>query len=274
MKIMTINLHSYIEKDAEKKLELFIDGIFRIKPDILAIQEVNQRTDKEPVTNELVVGEYGIKLKADNYGLRIASELFKRGLRYNFSWVGIKRGFLVFDEGLCFLSKAPVLSTSCFLISKCDDVLNWKKRMALGIKVDNEWFYNVHMGRFDDEDEPFYEQWLRLNKKIKSKKSVWLMGDFNSPADYKNEGYDLVLKSNWYDTFALAKNKDSGHTVASDIDGWRDKKNNFSEKRIDYIFTNTKQEIASSYTIFNGTNEPLVSDHFGILITTKKEMID
>ena len=45
MKIMTINTHSYIEDDAEKKLDIFIDTIMRIKPDIIAMQEVNQKAD-------------------------------------------------------------------------------------------------------------------------------------------------------------------------------------------------------------------------------------
>ena len=48
------------------------------------------------------------------------------------------------------------------------------------------------------------------------------MGDFNSQDDVRGEGYDLVLKSGWKDTYLLAEEKDDGITVAEEIDGWRE----------------------------------------------------
>ena len=272
MKIMTINMHSYIEAESEKKLQTFIDAISRIKPDIIAMQEVNQSTVKKPaaIDTNIVFNQYGIELKADNYGLRIALALSEKGLNYKLLWVGIKRGFNIFDEGLCFLSRVPITFSDAFLISKTDSITNWKKRMVLGIEAGGEWFYNVHMGRWDDKEEPFYNQWTSLNKKINANTPVWIMGDFNSPADYKNEGYDLVLSSGFYDTYTLAKSKDKGYTISGRIDGWSDKKESFEKNRIDYIFTNTKREIETSYTIFNGENEEIISDHFGILLTYER----
>ena len=91
------------------------------------------------------------------------------------------------------------------------------------------------------------------------------MGDFNSPSDVRGEGYDAVLDSGWYDTYVLAEEKDSGNTISGSIDGWKDKKDS-GEKRIDYIFTDTKRKIKSSYTVFNGKNEEIISDHFGVLL--------
>lgn len=39
------------------------------------------------------------------------------------------------------------------------------------------------------------------------------MGDFNSDANEINGGYNLVKECGWYDSFNLAKEKDSGFTV-------------------------------------------------------------
>ncbi len=70
------------------------------------------------------------------------------------------------------------------------------------------------------------------------------MEDFNSQDDVRGEGYDLVLKSGWKDTYLLAEEKDDGITVAEEIDGWREadgrSKAAKNEKRLDYIFCNTQ----------------------------------
>ena len=42
MKLMTMNVHSLVEKDYERKLVEFADVAAREKPDILALQEVSQ----------------------------------------------------------------------------------------------------------------------------------------------------------------------------------------------------------------------------------------
>lgn len=268
MKIMTINLHSYIEENSEQKLEIFIDAVSRIRPDIIAMQEINQKaTAPAIIKDDIISAQFGIELKADNYAYRIANALSEKKCDYKLVWVGIKRAYEIYDEGICFLSQIPIDKATAFLISKCDDIRSWRKRMALGIKVNGEWFYNLHMGRWDDETEPFYNQWKNFEKNIKKDNPVWIMGDFNSPSDIQNEGYDCVLSSQWYDTYTLAQKKDSGHTISGKIDGWNDKDAEFKNKRIDYIFTNKKREIKSSYTVFNGKNEQIISDHYAILLS-------
>ena len=42
--------------------------------------------------------------------------------------------------------------------------------------------------------------------------------------------------------------------------------------RIDYIFKNNNKPIYQSKTIFNGTNYPIVSDHFGLYINENKSL--
>ncbi|MGY0401375.1 hypothetical protein [Carnobacterium jeotgali] len=91
---------------------------------------------------------------------------------------------------------------------------------------------------------------------------MFLLGDFNNPAHIKQEGYELVTQ-NWFDTYHLAAQKDTGFTVADAIDGWSE---NQSGLRIDYIFANQPVKTISSQVIFNDNNEPIISDHFGIVV--------
>ena len=57
---------------------------------------------------------------------------------------------------------------------------------------------------------------------------------------------------------------------AEEIDGWREadgrSKAAKNEKRLDYIFCNTQEEVRASNVICNGKNAPVVSDHYGVMI--------
>ena len=45
-------------------------------------------------------------------------------------------------------------------------------------------FFTVHMGWWNDEEEPLKKQWEKMEKLTKSlekkDRTIWLMGDFNS----------------------------------------------------------------------------------------------
>lgn len=49
MKIMTLNTHSLAEPEYESKLAAFAGSLVQIKPDIIALQEVNQSRDALPL---------------------------------------------------------------------------------------------------------------------------------------------------------------------------------------------------------------------------------
>ena len=53
MKLLTLNTHSLEEKDYEKKLKIFTEEILKEKPDVIALQEVNQPLDGEEADGEL-----------------------------------------------------------------------------------------------------------------------------------------------------------------------------------------------------------------------------
>ncbi len=258
MKILTLNTHSIIEDDYEKKLNIFVDVISKIKPQIICLQEVNQTMDIE---NPL-------RMTNDNHAKRVCELLSLKGINYHLEYLAIKNAYKNYVEGVSILSTDEITDKNVVLLSKTNDFKNWKKRMALGIKTKHgDWFYSCHFGWFDDLDEPFKNQWNNLKKSISSKDTVFLLGDFNSDSSIKGEGYDLVINDGFYDTYSLAKEKDDGFTAFGEIWGWEGNK---EKKRIDYIFVNKPLKIEKSEVIFNGTNFKRVSDHFGILVTIKE----
>ncbi|MEW4414540.1 endonuclease/exonuclease/phosphatase family protein [Clostridium sp. AN503] len=281
MKILTLNSHSLEEADYEEKLKAFVEGICREKPDVIALQEVNQtRTARGVDAGLLEVSGYipcesgadctETVIREDNHGYRVAGMLEERGLSYSWTCVSAKLGYGKYDEGLALLCRFPVLDSRQCFITGSHDYQNWKTRKILGILAETErgpeWFYSVHMGWWKDDDEPFEKQWSRISSLLKTdgEKPIWLMGDFNSPSNISGEGYDMIRWSGWLDTYELAVQKDDGITVDHSIDGWKDKRKE-PGMRIDYIWTSEKMPVKSSRVIFNGKDHPVVSDHFGVL---------
>lgn len=274
MKLLTINTHSLVEQQYEEKLHHFMAAVLRHKPDVIAMQEVNQSKDAAPLEKEKLSGmavcREGVTVREDNHAANIVRLLREAGLEYYFSWLPMKIGYDKYDEGLAILCRRPIVETDAFLISSIDDYHNWKTRWALGVKTEGseDWFYTVHMGWWKDAEEPFLAQWETLDAHIRGKKSAFLMGDFNSRADVRNEGYDRVLSSGWLDTYEQTMDRDEGFTVGSAIDGWKDKQGDSAkEMRIDYIFSSRPVKVNTSRVIFNGKNEPVISDHYGLVIT-------
>lgn len=266
MKLLTINTHSLVETDCDRKLIILAKAISEELPDIIALQEVNQtRSAEKLAVNPFINNTYVVC--EDNYAVRLLKELEKLGVLYYCVWLPVKVGYNKYDEGLSLFSRMPILDIDNFLISKCNDYFYWKTRRILGIMTETGWFYSIHMGWWKDEEEPFQQQWKRLDEHLKNKKNVWLMGDFNSPADIAKEGYELIISDGWYDSYKAAEFKDSGFTVEHQIDGWRENEPN--KMRIDYIFSNFNADISSSKVIFNNINRSVISDHYGIVIETK-----
>lgn len=271
--MLTLNTHSLIEQNYEEKLVYFVNAIVKYEPDIIALQEVNQTSDESSLSDKFLKGytqcQSAVPLKKDNHAYRVVKLLLEKNINYYWTWLPIKNGYDKYDEGLAILSKKEILETDTVLVSCINDYNNWKTRKILGIYSGDEWFYSVHLGWWDDKSDPFSDQWSRLSKRLTGKENVWLMGDFNNCAEIRNEGYDLIKKSGWQDTFEIAREKDDGITVGTVIDGWKDKITDTNGMRIDFIWTNSENIIERTNVIFNGKNEPVISDHYGVMITVK-----
>ena len=280
MKILTLNTHSLQESYYPEKLERFVQFVLREQPDIIAMQEVNQSTGARRIRPDRLHGMVYVPgndtvVREDNHALAVASYLRRSGLDYHWAWIGFKIGYDKYDEGMAILSRQPMAEVESRLISSCDDYRNWRTRRVLGFRpvYSSDWFYTVHMGWWEDAAEPFRAQWDRLEEAVREKKkhgAVWLLGDFNGPAEVRGESYDCVKDAGWFDTYELAERKDDGITVGGVIDGWRDKlaDKNVSGMRIDQIWCSEKAAVRSSQVVFNGKREAVVSDHYGILIET------
>ncbi len=275
MKILTLNTHSFMEENFEEKFNILVDAIANEHFDIIALQEVNQSVSASVLDNESLrlsgfirtFGNAHVPVKKDNYALKLVKKLRELAVDYNWSWVANHIGYDKFDEGVAILSNKKIETSIDMLISKSEDYSNYRTRKILGVKVCDKWFFSVHMGWWNENCDPFSAQWDKVCDITKTlmEHEIYLMGDFNSPANVRGEGYDLIQKSDiFFDTFNLAESKDDGITVDKVIDGWRDK--DISGMRIDYIFKNNNNKVKSSKIFFNGKNYDVVSDHFALCI--------
>ena len=219
-----------------------------------------------------------MRIRKDNYAAMAASLLRQAGVDCYWVWLPVKRGYDKFDEGVAILSLGrPIRCVDQFPISRVNDYGNWRTRAALGVQLEGleDWFYCLHMGWWNDESEQFLDQWRILNSCIAAKRmcgNVWLMGDFNAPDTVPGQSYEHIVASGWIDTYKAAHIKDDGITVPGPIDGWPDLQNREITEgmRLDYIWCSKRKEILSSRILFNGQKEPVVSDHYGVLIEVKE----
>ncbi len=264
MKLLTLNTHSLMEKDYEKKLNTFVNAVVKHEIYVVALQEVMQPISARKSGYPCINAGY-IPLKEGNHALNVVRALLEKGEKYQLVWLGFKKSYDRFDEGLAILTRETVEKVKAVNLTPFDEYENWRTRKALGARIGSKWFFSVHMGWW----ESFAYEFNQLKESLPQNETCWLMGDFNSPASERDKGYDTVIKRGLYDTYIMAKNKDEGFTANTKIDGWH--KENNEKIRIDYIFTTEKTEIKSSFVIFNGSNEDIVSDHFGILVDMEEK---
>ena len=271
MKLMTLNTHSLVEENYKEKLGEFVKGVLCEKPDIIALQEINQS-----VCGDIVKGRIdgyfksceGIILKADSHILAVADALRKAGLFYHFTVTPMKKSYGKYEECVGIMSLSPIVESSVVTVSQSDDYESWKTRRIVGVRVRDfpqKWFYSVHFGWWGDKEEPFSKQWERVLSDIQNKGEVWILGDTNAP-DVPREAYEKIKISRFFDSYILAKKKDSGVTVIGEIDGWRGRFAESGGMRIDQIWVNKKTPVKSSRVVFNGNFYKEVSDHFGVLV--------
>lgn len=258
MKLLTLNCHSWQEKQQLEKIKYIAKTIYENNYDVIALQEVSQLIDSNLVYDNI---------KESNFALLLDKELKQLGCNnYSFYFDISHIGYDIYEEGLCIFTKHPIKSKKSFVVSKNKSINSYKTRKIVKITIEYNNkdidIYSCHLGWWSDNDECFKHQVDTLAENI-GNNITFLMGDFNNDANISNEGYEYILKHNILDTYKLSKNKDLGITVKGKIDGWS---NNTKDMRLDIIFTNNNIEVMNSNVIFNGENKNIVSDHFGVEI--------
>ncbi|GAB6168722.1 endonuclease/exonuclease/phosphatase family protein [Clostridium carnis] len=256
MKLLTLNCHSWQEKDQLDKIKYLAKTIKEKQYDVIALQEVSQRVDTKLLYENI---------REDNFVYLLKKELEALGeYDYTFVWDFSHIGYDIYEEGLAIVTKHKIKESRSFYVSQSSDKNNYRSRNIIEatISIDNKEysFLSCHLGWWGDTYEPFKYQADMLIKNIK--KNSFIMGDFNNNALVRNEGYDYLIGLGLVDTFLIATKKDSGITVDGEIDGWEKCK---ESKRLDLILTSNKySKITSSKVIFNKKNKIIISDHFGV----------
>lgn len=264
MKLLTLNCHSWQEENQLEKIEALAKAIQENSYDVIALQEVSQPIDGQVIRENV---------KNGNYVIVLLEALQKLGVTdYEYVWDLSHLGYETYEEGLALLTKHPITEKHSFFVSQIHDITYWKTRKIVGasIRYKDELisFYSCHFGWWHDEEEPFEYQAKSLLEHVQGEERFFLMGDFNNHAGLKDEGYDYLMQHGLYDTYSLAKEKDSGVTVQGKIAGWDQNK---QDLRIDLILTNQPCQVAYSQVIFNDVHRPVVSDHFGVEALVNEE---
>ncbi|GAA0078210.1 endonuclease/exonuclease/phosphatase family protein [Clostridium sp. CTA-5] len=257
MKLLTLNCHSWQEDNQFDKIKYLAKIINEKDYDVIALQEVSQSLSEEKIDT---------KLKKDNFAVILKQELDKYSKnKYDFYWDFSHIGYDVYEEGIAIFTKRNILNTESFFITKSKDILYWKARKIIKMTINYDGqevdFYSCHLGWWNDDEEPFENQVKNLIKTVDNNRLTFFMGDFNNNAFIKGEGYDYLLNSGLIDTFNLAKEVSSSVTVKGKIDGWDENK---EKLRLDLILSNKLVEVKTSKVIFNGINEDVISDHYGV----------
>lgn len=262
MKLLTLNCHSWIEDNQKEKIKIIANTIKEKKYDVIALQEVNQSIEEKGIFQNV---------KEDNFALVLLKELESLGCKeYKMLWDFSHVGYDKYEEGVSIITKHKIEEDYSLFVSKSEDQSFWKTRKIIGaaIKINEELidFYSCHLGWWNDEEEPFKDQVDKLLDGVKKDRLTFFIGDFNNSAFVRREGYDYLIEKGLYDTFSMAKEKDSGVTVKGKIAGWN---SNEQDLRLDLILSNKKMNIKYSKVIFNEENKPVVSDHYGVEIETE-----
>ncbi|WNS45260.1 endonuclease/exonuclease/phosphatase family protein [Paenibacillus sp. MMS20-IR301] len=268
MKLLTLNTHSWMEEEQLAKITGLARYINAEQFDVIALQEVNQSMNTELLPaaelERYYVAEEHTVIRQDNYACVLLGQLDQP---YYWTWIPTHTGFSQYDEGLAILSRTPIEGAFAEYVSHMRDYSNYRTRKILGIQTTIGdkliTFVNGHFNWWDDEQEPFKGQWELTEDKLAPYmgQPLFIMGDFNNVAEVRGQGYDYILRYGWNDLYVSTLHKDDGATVVKAIGGWA---GNSEPLRIDYIFANHQVEAVSVRVALNGTNGPVVSDHYGV----------
>lgn len=271
--VLTINLHLYQERSATAKLHRVAEAIHALDADIVLLQEAGQHQDAP------VVGRHrGVDLRQGNAALVIADQLRAQHHRdYDFFWDCSHLGWEVWEEGSAILTKHPIVATESRFVtrSKAGRAFTWSRNVPRArIETPGNGTvdaYSVHLGWWDDPQEPFRHQfdqllaWTRANADAAD--AQLLGGDFNIPA--ATVGYRYLMTQSGFTDVYLSVNPEGMRdpTVGGHIDGWAH--GDAEGKRIDYLFLAPGSRLAPalSQRTFTEGSMGRVSDHNGTYAT-------
>ncbi|MGX7091264.1 endonuclease/exonuclease/phosphatase family protein [Hutsoniella sourekii] len=264
MKLLSLNVHAWIEEDAQAKLNQLIDHLMAEDYDWIALQEVNQ-TIGAPEAQSLkgfIPTADQQQILADNYAWCLVQALNAQGQSYYWAWAYNHIGYDRYQEGVALLSKQP-FQADRVLLSERDDPSDYRTRAALVGSRDGIQVASCHLSWWQEEGG-FQAEWHSLANHLEDFQSpTLLLGDFNAPAHLRDQSYDLATER-LQDAYIQADNRTGSSTVPSGIDGWSDTE---IAQRIDLVLTTPDFHIYDYQSVLDGIHGPIVSDHYGIQVT-------
>ncbi len=289
LSVLTLNLHTYQELQtdgiAESELtdelarrrvaaygpifDRIAAGIKALSPDIICLQEVGE-------WREGTGGDSQFGASDTNMVNHVLSRLPAHSYEVTMDWSHV--GFDAWREGAAILSRRPMLRTDARYVSRPEHSRRdyWKSRNVPMARINKPGFgevdvYSVHLGWWDDADEPFAEQWDRLLAWIAEDPGdvVVLCGDFNVEAG--SPGYSMITTESGFDDAYLLANPDGmfDATIAGGADGWEDAKQG---RRIDYVLVNENagMRVTEARRVFTSAEFGQVSDHLGVYVVLER----
>lgn len=285
--VLTLNLHTYQELHSEGVAESELTdelvreridsygplfdriaaAINELDPDIVCFQEIGEWSGGNTQDPDSIV--FGA---SDSNMVHQILQRVDAPYYYSMDWSHY--GFDVWLEGSAILSKHPFVETGSRFISNPHNgrYKYWKSRNVPMARIDLPGtgrvnVFSVHTGWWDDEEEPFQEQYRRLlswaGKVAGPRETTVLCGDFNVPANSRMQEF-MTQGTGYSDQYALA-NPDGSHdvTIGGAIDGWESSERG---QRIDYILMNDDSplHVKEARIIFTKEVYGIVSDHAGI----------
>lgn len=274
MKVLTLNTHAWMEEHPEEKLEQLADTLADKQYAIIALQEINQSMQADPVKDDTFISpketHFPVRIKADNFAYMLVRKLRERGINYYWSWSASHIGYSKYDEGVAILSRFPFEAES-YLVSDAREYSNHFTRKVLKgsiqLKENQLTVISAHYSWWTDDsgNKLFQSEWNRTLDSIsdKERRALLVMGDFNNDPSATQEGYGQILDTAPFlsDAFTAAEKTVGEATVVKEIDGWS---GHSDDKRIDYIFSGEAISVKQYRVVFDGKNEPVVSDHYGV----------
>lgn len=265
-KLLSLNMHCKKEENYEQKFETIVEFIQKESPDIIVLQECVQSRNQE-----ILVNHRGVEIKKDNMVLALLNRL-DDSYDYYFNWGGY--GFEVLEEGLAIITKYKIESYDSRYVSKSKSENDWwsRKLIRVGVMINKQltYIYSVHLGWWHDENDPFKEQVNQLNNWVLENPDArhLMVGDFNNPAG--QAGYQHMMKDLQFSDLYYEANPDGFYdeTFINKPDTFVHEQDNASQ-RIDYLMSKGMFEVIKINRIFDGINEPIVSDHYGLMAYLK-----
>lgn len=170
MKFLTLNTHSWMEKEAEEKFQILLEDILEKDYDLICFQEINQEmTSSEVEVNDLYQALPAAEpIHQDHYVRLLVEKLSEQGKNYYWTWAYNHIGYNRYHEGVAILSKTPI-ETREILVSDVDDPTDYHtRRVALAETVVDGKELAVASVHLSWWDKGFQEEWARFEAVLKN----------------------------------------------------------------------------------------------------------